>query len=333
MKSLKIFKKDALIASRDMLIIYIMVIPVLIAAGIRFLAPGMSDTTLKIALWEGEDPEVIEYMDSMARIQLLPDRAALEQRVLKRDDVPGIISNGSHFDIITEGNEDSRVVDGASQLASLYQLGSTVEKTTAEIYSYGKQVPQTRTMLANILIQIIIMLGGMIIALGMVDEKCDNTISAIRTSPVRLTHFIAGKCMLGCCTTLVSIVICLAILEYDHVNWGMLALVCICTTVLAAFTGLAQGVISSDIIEAAAGVKMLMVPMIAGILIYELCSEKWQWTMYWNPFYWSYKGSIQVLSGIANWSEILLYSFLVLALSGIACRFLKPVIDHGLRKA
>ena len=333
MKALKIFKRDAVAGSRDMLILYIILIPILMAVAIHFLAPGLSDNVIRIAMVETEKEDCIQYMQSMAKIELYEDRQALENRVLKRDDVPGIIGNGSHFDLILEGNEDERILEGAKKLISLYELGSTPEKTTAEIYDFGKQVPQTRTMLTNMLLQLIIMLGGMIIALNVVEEKTDNTISAARVAPVPLQQFVVGKCMLGLITTLISIFLCLLILGYTWISFPQLLLVALCTMVLAVFTGLCQGVISSDIIEAAAGVKMLMLPMIAAILIYELCSDFWQWTMWWNPFYWSYKASMTVLSGVANWGEVALWSALTLALSLAACRLLWPTIDKGLRRA
>lgn len=332
MKALKIFKRDAMAGSRDMLILYIIVIPILMAFLIQFLAPGMADNVIRIAMVENEKPDCIEYMQSMAKVELYKDRQALETRVLKRDDVPGLISNGSHFDLVTEGNEDSRTLEGAKKLIALYEMGSTPEKTTAEIYDFGKQVPQTRTMLTNMLLQLIIMLGGMIIALNVVEEKTDNTISAARVAPVSLLQFVMGKCMLGLITTLISIFLCLLILDYTWISFGKLLLVALCTMVLAVFTGLCQGVISSDIIEAAAGVKMLMLPMVAAILIYELCSERWQWTMWWNPFYWSYKGSYTVLSGVANWGEVVLWSALTLGLSLTACRIMWKTIDKGLRR-
>lgn len=40
-------------------------------------------------------------------------------------------------------------------------------------------------------------LGGMIIALNIVEEKTENTISAIHLSPVSRLGFIAGKSLIG----------------------------------------------------------------------------------------------------------------------------------------
>ena len=333
MNWLKVFKKDIKIAGRDMLLIYIIIIPVLIAVAIRLLAPGISDHEVRLAMLKGEDPEMLEYVQELASVELFDNEQQIHDRVLKRDDVVAIVYNGSHYDIISEGNEDPGYIDNAAHLAALYELGSVKEESTATIYSLQQRVPRVKTMMTNILIEVIIMLAGMIIALGIIDEKNSNTISAVRVSPVSLTQFIVGKCTLGCLFSLISIVLCLLILGYTHINWLMLMLSCLCTMIIAGAFGLLQGVISSDIIEAAAGVKMMMLPILAAILIYQLVSEKWQWTMYWNPFYWSYKANNMILSGTANWGEVLLWSGLVLVITLLVLRSMKPKIEQGLHKS
>ncbi len=47
-------------------------------------------------------------------------------------------------------------------------------------------------------------LGGMIIALNIVEEKADNTISAMHLSPVSRVGYIAGKSMIGVVVPLVG---------------------------------------------------------------------------------------------------------------------------------
>ena len=337
MKSLKILLKDGKIATRDMLLIYILVIPILFAVIIRVCSPGISDSAVKIAMLKEENQDLIAYMEDIAQVELFDSREDLEKRVLKRDDVPGLISNGANFDvvtfdIVTEGNEDYEIIDTAKTIAALYGVGSVKEDTTATISSLGKTVPRVRTMLTGILIELIIMLSGMIIAVGTVDEKASNTISAVRVSPVSFLGFVCGKCLFGVVTGLVSILLCLVILGYTHVNLGMILLISISIMVLSGAAGLLQGVISTDVIEAAAGMKLMLIPMAAAALIYQLCSEKWQWTMYWNPFYWAFKATDLVLSDTAVWSEVMLWSALILVISILFCVALRKKIDRGLKK-
>ena len=149
---------------------------------------------------------------------------------------------------------------------------------------------------------------------------------------MKLTEFVLGKCALGSISAFLSIFCCLIILGYTKISFLQLLLVTLCTMVLSSVVGLLQGVISSDIIEAAAGVKLVMIPLVAAVLVYQLCADKWQWTMWWNPFYWSFKAGDRVLSATAGWEEVVLWSSLVLVLSVLVCIFFKKKINDGLKR-
>lgn len=330
---IRIFRKDAKIATRDSMLIYIIIIPILLAVGILFLAPGISDSATKLAMLDTDPDEYIEYMETFAQVEVFSDMDALERRVLKRDDVPGMVINGDSYKIILEGNESPSAKGMAEFLNAQYELGTTRENTTAEIYSFGKIVPPLKTSLTNMLILLVIMLAGMIIALGIVEEKSDNTISAMNVSPVSQNAFIIGKGLLGGTVALVSIVASLLILGYTDINWFMIILVGMTSMILTIVIGFLQGISSSDVIEAAAGVKVMMLPIAGSIAGYELLADKWQWTMYWSPFYWGYKANDLILSESAVWSEILLYSGLVLVLSMAIYIIAIPKIRKGLSKA
>lgn len=329
----RIFRKDAKIATRDSMLIYIIVIPILLALGILFLAPGVSDSAAKLAMLETDPDVYIAYMETYAQVEVFSDMDALKRRVLKRDDVPGIVIDGDSFKIILEGNESPAAKGQAEFLNAQYKLGSTRENTTAQIYSFGKIVPPLKTSLTNMLILMVIMLAGMIIALGIVEEKSDNTISAMNVSPVSQNAFIFGKGLLGGTVALVSIIVSLLILGYTDINWFMIILVGMTTMILTIVVGFLQGISSNDVIEAAAGVKIMMLPIAGSIAGYELLADKWQWTMYWSPFYWGYKANDMILSGSAVWREILLYSGLVFVISMAIYLIAMPRIRKGLSKS
>ena len=329
---IRIFRKDAKIATRDMMLIYIIIIPIICAIGILLFDPSIEDSSINLAILETAPLEYRQYMETYAKVEVFKDLKALERRVLKRDDIAGVIMEGDSFKIILEGNEDPALEYGAKVLNSQYKLGSTRENTTAMISSFNKTVPPLKTLLTNTLILLIIMLSGMIIAIGIIEEKTDNTISAINVTPVSQNDFILGKSLLGGIVAIVSVIISVIILGYYDVNWIMILLVCFTTMILSMVIGFLQGIASEDVIEAASGVKMLMVPIIAAIAVFELVSDKWQWTMYWNPFYWSYKANNMILAGKALWSEVLLYSGLVFAISMVIYFLGMPKIRKGLSK-
>jgi ABC-type multidrug transport system permease subunit len=332
-KILRIFRKDAKIATRDAMLMYIIVIPIILAVGILLFAPGISDSSIKFAMLKSDSKDYISYMENYAQVELFDSVEELERRVLKRDDVPGIVSTGNSYELIVEGNEDPSSVNLAEAMNALYELGATKNNTTAKMLSFEKSVPPLKTKLVNMLILMVIMLSGMIISLGIVEEKSDNTISAMNVSPVSQNSFIIGKSLLGSSVALGSIIISLLILGYYDINWFMIILVGLTTMILTFVIGFLQGINSNDVIEASAGVKMIMLPIAGSIAGYELLSAKWQWTMYWSPFYWSYKANDMILSKNAVWREIILYSTIVFVISMSIYFITMPRIRKGLSKS
>ncbi len=107
-------------------------------------------------------------------------------------------------------------------------------------------------------------------------------------------------------------------------------LVILITSILSILVGFIQGLTNKDIISAAGSIKLLFLPLIAGVLAIEMLGDKWQKFFYWKPFYWAYKGNDAVLSQTGAWGQILMYSGIILGLCGIVYLFLAPKIRKGL---
>lgn len=329
-KMLRILKKDAQVTTRDALLLYIIVVPILLAGAIVLFAPGVTESNAKIALLESDDAAYIEYMENYADVEIFSSLDELERRINKRDDIAGLVKvNGGH-EIVIQGNEPEDTIEYAKLLNSFHTLGLNRDNTTAEILSFENKVPPLKTNLVNILILMISMLSGMIISLGIVEEKSDNTINAINVSPVSQNAFIFGKSLLGGTAAMVSIVLTIIITGYYDINWIFILLAGLTSLILSFVIGFLQGISSEDVIEAAAGVKMVMLPMAGSIAGYELLSDKWQWTMYWSPFYWSYKANFMILSKSSEWGTILLSVGMVFIISFAIYLLFIPKIRKGL---
>lgn len=329
-KILRIFRKDATIARRDFILAYIIAIPILLAVAILLFAPGVTDSSVTLALLESDSKDHIESMENYAQVEMFGSIEELERRVNKTDDAIGMAPVEDGYEIIIEGNEDESAYEIVKIMNATYELGATKENTTAEILDFGKTVPPLKTKLANTLILMVIMLAGMIISLGIVEEKADNTISAMNVTPVSQNTFIIGKSMLGGIVAMGSIIISLLIMGYKDINWLMIILVGLTSMILSFVVGFLQGLASKDVIEAAAGVKLIVLPIAAAIAVYEILADKWQWTMYWNPFYWSYKANDLILSKAADWPIVLISIGAVTLLSLGVYLIAMPKIRKGL---
>ena len=329
-KILAIFRMDLLYSRRDAMVTYMIVVPLLLAVGITLFAPGLNDTTVKLAMLKSDDTEHIEYMERFARVELFGNMDELERRVAKRDDIAAIAPNGHSYEIILEGNEPEMVEEYAVLLNALYELGSTEEDTTAQLASFGRTVPPLKTKLVNILILLTIMLAGMLIAISIVEEKAANTINAINVTPVSQMAFVVGKSLLGSTAAMLGIIGAILITGFYDINWFMIVLVGLTSMFLSLVVGFLQGLSSEDVMEAAGSVKLLFLPIAGSIAVYEFVADKWQWTMYWSPFYWAYKANTMILSKTANWGTVLFCTVMVIGLSLIVYFVSLPKIRKGL---
>ncbi|MEA3222103.1 MAG: ABC transporter permease [Thermodesulfobacteriota bacterium] len=329
-KIFAVFKRDLLSSRRDFLAMYIIVVPLLLAVGITLFAPGLNDTTVKLAMLKSDDTEHIEYMKQFAKVELFNSLDELERRVAKRDDSVAIAPTGHSYEIILQGNELEMVEDYAVQLNTLYELGATEEETTARLMSFGRITPPLKTKLVNMLIAMTIMLAGMLIAMSIVEEKAENTINAINVTPVSQTGFVIGKSLLGGMAALLGIIGAVLITGFYDINWFMILLVGLTSMILSFVVGFLQGLSSEDVIEAAGSVKLLFLPIAGSIAVYEFASENWHWTVYWSPFYWAYKANNLILSKTADWGTVLLSTGMVIGLSLIVYFMALPKIRKGL---
>ncbi len=329
-KVFDIFKRDVLSSTRNTLAIYMIIVPIILAVVIALSAQGLNDTAVKVAMLEDDTPEHIEFMRKYAKVELFNSVNELERRIMKRDEIAGLLPKGDGYEIIVQGNEPEMIEVYTKTLSALYELGVSKEDSRSEIYNFNRHVPPVKKMLVIMLISITIMLAGMLISFGIVEEKTENTINAINVTPVSQNGFIIGKSALGGTAAMASIVISIIITGFYDINWLMIILVGVSSLILSVLIGFLQGLNSKDVMEASTGVKVLLLPIAGSIAGYELLADKWQWTMYWSPFYWAYKANDMILSKTADWPTVLLCTGLVLVISLTAYLVMMPKIRKGL---
>ena len=69
-------------------------------------------------------------------------------------------------------------------LKTFYEYDRQAEDSTATIKEFGVKTPPVKMLWANMGILLMTVLAGMLISLNIVDEKMDNTVSAINLTPV-----------------------------------------------------------------------------------------------------------------------------------------------------
>ena len=322
--------RDFKVNTRDFIALYILLFPLIFGFGIQALTPSVNDTTVRLAMLESDDPAKAEYLEQFAKVEVFLNMDALTARLEKRDNIVAILPKGEGSYILAQGNEPESVTEFAKLVNSFYVLNLDVAETTAKFESFGRTESPLKKMLVNISLLFTSVLAGMMISLNIVEEKMDNTVSAINVSPVSRAGFILGKSMMGMFLAIYGSVALVWITGYQNVNFGQMLLAIGAVTLLSLVIGFIQGIANDDVMNAAAGMKMMFLPVAAAVAAVELLSDKWQILFYWVPFYWTYKGNEAILSYTATWPQIIGYSAIVLVLSGAVYYFLAPKIQKGL---
>ncbi|MFO7887851.1 MAG: ABC transporter permease, partial [Eubacteriales bacterium] len=248
-----------------------------------------------------------------------------------RDNIVGVIPEGNdEYFILTQGNEPDYVVDYVKNLVTFDHYDINLKDSQAEIVDYGRDIPPLKRLMVNVAIIFTSVLGGMIIALNIVEEKTDNTISAINLSPVSRLGFIAGKSMIGVFVPIVGTFLMIFITGFRDINYFHAFLMVGTSCIISIMVGFIEGINNDDVMNAAGNMKMLFLPLFGSIAGEELLADKWQPFFYWIPFYWTYKGNKLVLSNSGTWVDIIKYSGIVLGISIIAFIVLAPKIRKGL---
>lgn len=330
-KTLIIFGRDLRVSIRDFMSLIMMFIPIILAIAVNFFAPGIEDTTVNLACIEGENPQRVAYLSDYAKVVLCKDYDSLEARVMKRDNYIGIVGQGDDAYILVQGNEPEETVQFAQMLKTFFEFDRQVEDSTAVIKEFGVKTPPIKMLWANMGILLVTVLAGMVISLNIVDEKMDNTVSAINVTPISRSAWIFGKSLIGILLSLVGCIAMVLIMGVAaNVNFAQLILFVFVSSLISIMIGFLQGLGSDDMMTAVGSTKMIMFPLAASVAGYEFLAAKWQWVLYWSPFYWIYKGNIAIINGSMTWLNLLLTGGIVLGIAALVFAYTAPRIRKGL---
>lgn len=333
-KVFSVFQRDIKIALKDPMIIWIGIAPIILAIVVALISPGVNDSMLNLAVDKSIDKEYTDKIENYANVEFYDNVKDIERRVLRRDEVIGVVKQGDGVELIAQGNESENGLKLAKILNSLYELDGLVTAETGSRLSFltfNQKIPPLKLALSVSILLLATIISSMVIALGLVDEKTDRTIKAANVTPIKQTVYVFSKSLIGILTLIFSSIVSLLVLGMININWFQMILMILVSGILSIILAFVIGLSSSDFIEAAGSLKALMMPMIASILVYELCSEKYHWTVWWSPFYWSNKAMNEIINNTATWSNIGIYCIIIIAICSIVFLISKKFIRKALQ--
>ncbi len=310
-----IFRRDLMSGTREFLLIYMTVAPVLLAVLFRLFIPSVNAISFKFAVDEALGEEVIRAFDKYGSVEVLKGRAAVEERVLKIDDTAGITADADgDFMVFLEGNEVDTLEYAAREI--IYELTHPTEnKLDFRFSNIGKGLSPLFVYGSVGMVIMAITMGGMIIGLNIVEEKEAGTISALLVSPLEKWEFIFGKSLIGLVFPIVYVFILLWIFGITWVNPWKVILFTVISSLFALILGFLIGVLSSNQLAAVANMKGLSVIVSGSFLGAVLLPANKHFFLYWSPVYWSIMGFYKLITNQASWYLVGQYSLWILGLT------------------
>ena len=330
-KSLWITGRDIRSGLRDNIIVYVLFAPFLAALILRALIPSVGESVLHMAVDPSIEPAVVEYLQTLGKVEQVSEGPALEKRVRATDDVFGLRrGTDGGFEILREGNEQEGM-DEIFQLALDAYINQDLSMPmVAEVSDIGWKLPPLKQYGASVLVVFMSVFGGMVILINLVEEKKENTLAAMNVSPVTRSAFVTGKGLLGVIIPVIHAVGVLLILGFEGLNYGMVALAVVSVALISVLIGFIIGVMNDNVISAASSMKALFVPILASIMGAIFLADKWHPLLYWSPFYWAFDSMNLIVLKEATWGVILRNTGIVLAITAAAFGLLSKRIARGL---
>jgi ABC-2 type transport system permease protein len=330
-KILAIISRDAKSGMRDYMILYILVVPFIIALILNMLTSSVSESTLNLAVDGSMSAEDLSYLEGYAKVEVFDTEEELTDRISDLDDIYGVVKKGEGYEIIRQGNEKIEMHEMAELLLdslSNTEIEVPVELTVSDV---GWKLSPIKQYGGSLLAVFISVFGGMIILINLVEEKQEYTLAAMNVAPVRRIQYVAGKAALGFFVPLVHVLGILLILDYGDIDYLMAAAVTLSIALTSVIIGFAIGVNSDNILAAISGMKMIFLPILASIFGAIYLREGLHFLLYWSPFYWAFRALDDIILKQATWSGVLLDVGMIILISGAVMGIMSKKIRRGLK--
>lgn len=329
-RMLAIFKRDISSSTRDFLIVYMIIAPILLAVGLKFFIPSAASASLQFALNEKLGSEVVEEFEKYGRVETYSSEEEIKDRVSKIDDIAGIsINDEGNFKIILEGNEAHDTKEIPRKI-----IRNIVSNEAMDVNYVIKDIGIQMSPIAWIggisLIITAITMGGILIGLNIIEEKESKTIKALNVSPMSRLEFILGKSFIGIIIPIVDVFIILWILNMLDVNLYMILVMTLVSSIIGVIVGFLIGVTSPNQIAGIANMKLLFLVVGMSIIGAILIPQSKHFFLYWAPTYWAFMGLKGIILKTMTWARLGVYIIWILGLTALIFLLLKKRIRKGL---
>ena len=124
---LSIFYRDLRSGTREFLLLYMILSPLVLAVVFRFFLPSVNAISFSYALDKNLGSSVIEEFKKYGSVEVIDGRQKIEDRVNRIDDIIGVITDeGGSYVLVVQGNENESAKFMAGQIINEVKVGDSL---------------------------------------------------------------------------------------------------------------------------------------------------------------------------------------------------------------
>jgi ABC-2 type transport system permease protein len=325
--------RDVRSGMRDSMILFLWIMPIAMALILLAVAPQTNEITVKFAVTEAVDEGLTDYFRQFGQVIEVSGREELIDRVGQVDEIVGIdrVGPGSEdYGVMLQGNEREGSDVSAAMIIDAY-FGRRALLFDVRLDDLGREDSPLRKAGALFVILYALAAPGFMVGLSLVEEKESNTMSALNVSPLTIPELVLGKALFGSLLALAQMYLIIFILGITPVHLVMVLAMWIPGLLSGLILGFLIGVAAKDQVSAIGMMKFSFLPLIVSFAGSLFIPTRWQFVLWWSPFYWMYQAFNGIFSLSVGWGEFGLHAGLTLLLSVLFLAAASRKISHGLR--
>lgn len=315
---------------RDWLYIYIFLAPLLFAYLLKAVIPGVGSTTINIAVLESIDQEVVDHLETYAKVEKFADLEAIEERVTQTDDVFGLIQKPDGYNIVQQGNEMEGTIKILQFAVNSYENKDMELPVEVVLSDIGWRMSPWKQNGAIMMILMNTVIGAMLIVMSIVEEKVSNTLAMLNVTPLTRFQFVIGKSLPGVILPVFGAFAIFWVVGFSGIDYAMVTVVVFATSLISMIFGFSVALYNTDMMEAIGSLKMILLPVYASVAGYIMLDPEWHWTFYWSPYYWAYEVLDHIILETATWEMVAMNSSIILLITALSFVAMSKKIRQGM---
>jgi ABC-2 type transport system permease protein len=278
-----LLRQDFMNTLRDNMLLYMLVGPILLAVAARAFMPSVDEMRGTFAVQRGFPTVLAAQLEQYGTVEWYATADAVAERVRRSDDVPGFVVVGNTLRMILEGNEREGV-QGLHALAERMLSSESLAEYTIINPPAGRSTSSEYVTIA--LVMLAAVLGAMVMAFVMIEDKESRAIRALGVSPLSIWEFTLARGLFAVGIGAITTAAVTAVLLGSRVNYGLLMaayLMCVGVPVLSGFI---IGGLADTQLKAIAILKFFMLVYLTLPMVSMFVPREWHVVFYPLPNYW-----------------------------------------------